>query len=180
MLAFLTVALFVIYRNTHLTEDKTKFAIYQSQDIVQNCFVYMVIILRQGWPANMQRFWFSVLFCQAVFLFTLVYENLLTSEIIIPTPKVALDIHKYIALGKKTAQDESLATGYLLVEDLTKMGIAVPQHFLVSMTSDEYRTYKTKLGADMGIVVGEMHYNFSLQMDSVYTTVEAVGGSQLI
>jgi hypothetical protein len=116
----------------------------------------------------MQRFWFSVLFFEAVFLFKLVYENLLTSEIIIPTPNVALDIQKYIALGKKTAHHERLATGYTVVKELTKNGIAVPQHFLVSMTSGEYGTYRTKIGAEMGMVVGEMRDLFSLHTDSLY------------
>jgi hypothetical protein len=48
----------------------------------------------------MQQFWFSGFFDRTVFMFTLVNENLLTSEIMIPKNKLALIIHKYIAQDK--------------------------------------------------------------------------------
>jgi hypothetical protein len=115
-------------------------------------FKTMGILFRQGTSVRMRSKGIILVFCFSMFLFTTLYENLLTSEIISPDIKRQMNMHEYLATSKRTAYAASLGYFPLVNASIEKLGFSIPEHKLVDI-SDQLADYENVIGTEMGFLI---------------------------
>jgi hypothetical protein len=123
------------------------------QRINEGVFDTIRMIFRQGVPSRYQALVLCLIFCHALTVLVCLYENLLTSEIVVPERKKALGFAEFLSLGR-------ILTG--VNKFMKKMGIPLDRFKSKLLEGEELRKRSYKPSSQYAELLPQTEHSIKL------------------